>query len=103
MIVEEGGTTLEKSILRMLDRLNPKKIIRIKRTTNSLSRFVMNDGQIRSIFIAFKACTSFTRRKGRMILSIKNLQQMLKDLKNISDKKIMLKISAMFHFLTANF
>ena len=84
------GTTLEKSILRMLDRLNPKKII-----------IVSSAPQIRypdcygidmaklDQFIAFKACIELHKERGTYNSVIKNIYNKCVEgfKKNISQEK----------------
>ena len=84
------GTTLEKSILRMLDRLNPKKII-----------IVSSAPQIRypdcygidmaklDQFIAFKACIELHKEKGTYDSIIKKIYNKCVEgfKKNISEEK----------------
>ena len=84
------GTTLEKSILRMLDRLNPKKII-----------IVSSAPQIRypdcygidmaklDQFIAFKACKELHKERGTYNSVIKNIYSKCVEgfKKNISQEK----------------
>jgi len=81
------GTTLQKSILKILDRLNPKKVIIVSSAPQirypdcyGIDMAKMED------FIAFRAAISLLKNEGKESIIKKTYQDCLKELKLPSSK-----------------